>query len=369
MSPALSTALNEPMDKIARGCEILCMSGFKTPKNIKTFHQLLGKLPGPDADAFGAAEAREPQLTKPPGSLGRLEVIAHWLAAWQGQHPPEVENIAVRVFAGNHGVVAKGVSAYPPEVTAQMVANFEAGGAAVNQLCKAVGADLQVIAIDLDSPTADFTESPAMSEADFMAAVRRGMEAVPESADLLCVGEMGIGNTTSAAALAMGLYGGDAKDWTGPGTGVAGDAFSMKMDAVGDAVRQHAVHLADGLQALRHLGGRELAAMAGAIVAARMHRVPVLLDGYVVGAAAASLAAANPSALDHCMAAHVSAEPGHVRLLDLLGMPPLLDMNMRLGEASGAVLAVSLLKSAAACHSGMATFDEAGVSDKDAATH
>jgi len=338
------------------------------PQGLASFdhlRELLAAIPGPDAAALADAEEREPMLTKPPGSLGRLELIAHWLAAWQGRHPPSVENIAVRVFAGNHGVVARGVSAYPAEVTAQMVGNFAAGGAAVNQLCRSVGADLDVIALDLDTPTADFTEAPAMSEVEFLDAVGRGMAAVPEGADLLCVGEMGIGNTTSAAALALGLYGGDARDWTGPGTGVVGEAYKLKVSAVGDAVRHHAPHLGDGMEALRRLGGRELAAMVGAILQARLTRVPVLLDGYVAGAAAASLAASAPGALDHCLAAHISTEPGHRRLLDELRLTPLVDMNMRLGEASGAVLAAAIVKSAAACHTGMATFAEAGVSDKD----
>ncbi len=337
----------------------------QSPDSLAGLRDLLADLPGPDEAARARGLEREPQLTKPPGSLGRLETITHWLAAWQGRHPPAAETIAVRVFAGNHGVVARGVSAYPAEVTAQMVGNFLTGGAAVNQLCESVGASLDVIAIDLDKPTADFTKAPAMTEPEFMDAIGRGMAAVPDDADILCVGEMGIGNTTSAAALCMGLYGGGAADWTGPGTGVTGDAYDIKVQVVGDAVRHHAPHLADGLKALQRLGGRELAAMAGAIIQARLQRVPVLLDGYMAGAVAGALKAARPDVLDHCLAAHVSAEPGHRRLLDILEMEPLLDMNMRLGEASGAALAVSIIKAACACHNGMATFAEAGVSDKD----
>ncbi|MEK9726108.1 MAG: nicotinate-nucleotide--dimethylbenzimidazole phosphoribosyltransferase, partial [Rhodospirillaceae bacterium] len=240
-----------------------------------------------------------------------------------------------------------------------------AGGAAVNQLCKAAGASLDVIALNLDNPTADFTAEPAMTVDGFLAAVAAGMAAVPDDADLLCVGEMGIGNTTSAAALCMGLYGGDARDWTGTGTGVAGDAYEIKVKVVHDAVRHHAPHLADGLKALQRLGGRELAAIAGAVVKARYARVPVLLDGYMAGAAAAALKTAQPDALDHCLAAHVSAEPGHAMLLQALGMRPLLNLDMRLGEASGAALAINIVKAACACHTGMATFAEAGVTNKD----
>jgi len=358
------------MDKSAPDCEVAAMNSDtqlqSQPQSLGELRALMADLPGPDKPARLAALNREPQLTKPPGSLGRLEEIALWLATWQGRHPPTAEAVAVRVFAGNHGVVARGVSAYPAEVTAQMVGNFQVGGAAVNQLCKSVGASLDVIALDLDSPTADFTKTPAMTEAEFMDAIGRGMAAVPADADLLCVGEMGIGNTTSAAALCMGLFGGDARDWTGPGTGVSGDAYEIKVKVVGDAVRHHAPHLADGMKTLQRLGGKELAAMAGAVIAARLRRVPVLLDGYMAGAVAGTLKAAAPDALDHCLAAHVSAEPGHHRLLEILELTPLLDMNMRLGEASGAVLAVSLVKAAAACHTGMATFGEAGVSDKDA---
>ena len=343
------------------------MTSAANPNTLEAFHATLANLPGPDRDARAAAEAREPELTKPPGSLGRMEGVVRWLSQWQGRHPPTLETVAVRVFAGNHGVVARGVSAYPAEVTVQMVANFEAGGAAINQLSRSAGAELEVIALELDRPTADFTEGPAMDEAEFLAAVGRGMAAVPEGIDLLCVGERGIGNTTSAAAVAMGLYGGDAHDWTGPGTGVTGDAFDLKVRTVSLGIRHHAADLADGLEVLRRLGGRELAAMAGAIVAARRQRVPVLLDGFVAGAAAAALEVAAPGALDHCLAAHVSAEPGHRRLLEELKMAPLLDLGMRLGEASGAALAVNLVRAAAETHAGMATFAEAGVSGKDGA--
>ena len=332
---------------------------------IEELRGLLQELPGPDETAADAARTREPQLTKPPGSLGRLEAIAEWLAAWQGRHPPELSSVQVRVFAGNHGVVAKGVSAYPAEVTVQMVGNFQAGGAAVNQLCRQAGATLDVVALELDRPTADFTEAPAMTEAEFIAAFNAGMASVPDGCDLLGVGEMGIGNTTSAAAICHALFGGQAIDWTGPGTGVAGAALDAKAQVVADAVALHAEARSDGLEVLRRLGGRELAAMAGAIAAARLKRAPVLIDGYVASAAAAALQAVSADALDHALAAHVSAEPAHRDLLQRLGKPALLDFSMRLGEASGAALAIPLARAALACHAGMATFAEAGVSDKD----
>lgn len=339
---------------------------MSTPPQLQTLddiRRMLERLPGPDLSAGEAAMAREPQLTKPPGSLGRLEQLGHWLAQWQGRHPPVMESARAHVFAGNHGVVDQGVSAYPAEVTHQMVANFEAGGAAINQICRAFDIELAVDALDLENPTADFTKTPAMSEDECVAAIRRGMSVVEPGIDVLCLGEMGIGNTTSAAAICHALYGGEATEWTGPGTGVTGEAMAAKIRAVSGAVALHGP--TDGLDAMRCLGGRELAAIAGAVIAARLLKVPVLLDGYVSTAAAAVLEATRPGALDHCRVGHASTEPGHLRLLEKISQRPLLDMDMRLGEASGAALAVGLLKAACACHGGMATFAEAGVTDKD----
>ena len=334
-------------------------------ESLSEFSDLVLSLPAGDAAALASAQGREPQLTKPDGSLGRLEGISEWLAAWQGRHPPQVEHVKMVVFAGNHGVTAKGVSAFPPEVTGQMVANFDAGGAAINQLCKLQNAELAVISLDLETPTADFTEAPAMTEAETVAALNTGLAAVGDGLDLLCVGEMGIGNTTSAAAICHAVFGGEPEDWTGPGTGVNGDAFTNKINVVGDSTATHKEAMTDGAEILRHLGGREIAALVGAVVGARLNRTPVLLDGYVTGAAAAILHALNSKALDHCQVGHVSAEPGHIRLLRKLGKLPLLTLGMRLGEGSGAALAINILKAAAACHAGMATFGEAGVSDKD----
>jgi nicotinate-nucleotide--dimethylbenzimidazole phosphoribosyltransferase len=254
------------------------------------------------------------------------------------------------------------VSAYPAAVTAQMVRNFIAGGAAVNQLCRVVDADLRVYELNLDTPTGDIVETPAMSEEECARALAYGMMTVEPGIDALAIGEMGIANTTVAAALCMGLFGGDAAEWTGPGTGVVGAALEKKREVVAAAVARHQAEAGDPFDLLRRLGGLEFAAMAGAILAARMGRVPVVLDGFSAGAAAAVLYAADPRALDHCVAGHVSAEPGHRRLLDRIGKPALLDLGMRLGEASGATLALGILKAAVACHAGMATFGEAGVS-------
>ncbi len=329
---------------------------FQTLADVR---RLLADLPAPDQAAIAAAEARNGQLTKPPGALGRLERLAVWMAGWQGTDKPHADRPQIVIFAGNHGVTVKGVSAFPAEVTAQMVANFAHGGAAINQLARAFGARLDVRAIDLDRPTADFTEGPAMTEAEVVAALRTGFEAVDPAADLFVAGEMGIGNTTAAAAIATALYGGVG--WAGRGTGVDDAGLARKEAAVAAGVERHAQVLGDPLEVLRCLGGRELAAMAGAIAGARVHRIPVILDGFIATAAAAVLERAAPGALDHCVAGHQSAEGAHARLLEKLGKEPLLSLGLRLGEGSGAALAIGVVKGAVACHSGMATFAEAGV--------
>ena len=330
---------------------------------LDSLRAALRDLPAADAAAVQAAMARNGQLTKPPGALGRLEDLAIWMAGWQGTDRPHVDAPQVIVFAGNHGVTARGVSAFPAAVTEQMVLNFRAGGAAINQLARTFGARMDVHALSLDRPTADFTAEPAMTEAELLEAMRTGWDAVDPDADLLVTGEMGIGNTTSAAALAHAICGGAAADWVGRGTGVDDAGLALKAQVVAEGVALHPQARTDGIAALRCLGGRELAAMAGAILRARHLRIPVLLDGFICTAAAACLDAAQPGALDHCLAAHVSAESGHAPLLAHLGKAPILSLGLRLGEGSGAALAIGVIKGAVACHSGMATFAEAGVSE------
>ena len=325
---------------------------------------LLRTMPGPDEAAATAVREREAQLTKPAGSLGRLEDIAAWMAAWQGAARPHADQPLVAVFAGNHGVVAQGVSPFPQSVTQAMVANFAHGGAAINQICKTYGIGLKVFELALEIPTADITQAPALDEKACAATMAFGMEALASGTDLLCLGEMGIGNTTVAAAIYHALWGGKPEDWVGRGTGVDDEGLKRKAEAVRAAIALHKPHLGDPLEVLRRLGGREVAAMAGAILAARMQRVPVLLDGFVVCAAAAILFALDGRALDHCLAAHVSAEGAHAEVLRRLGKAPVLNLGMRLGEGSGAALAVGVVKCALACHNGMATFAEAGVAGK-----
>ncbi|MFG1213373.1 nicotinate-nucleotide--dimethylbenzimidazole phosphoribosyltransferase [Xanthobacter flavus] len=325
--------------------------------------QLVATLPGPNEGAREAALARQEQLVKPPGALGRLEAIAAHLSAWQGNSMPTVNRPMVAVFAATHGVADLGVSPYPGEVTKQMMATFTAGKAAVNQICATFDAGLRVFDLALDCPTPDITTNAALDEKACAATMAFGMEAIAGGSDLLCLGEMGIGNTTVAAAICHGLYGGTAEEWVGAGTGAAGEVLERKIAAVRAAVAFHKDHLSDPLEVLRRLGGREIAAIAGAIIAARHEKVPVVLDGFVVTAAAAVLHAMNPNALDHCLAGHVSAEKAHRQLLDRLGLVPLLDLGMRLGEGSGAALSIGVVKAAVACHRGMATFAEAGVSE------
>lgn len=331
--------------------------------SLAEFRALLSAAPSLDSEAKAGAEERNGQLTKPPGALGRLEDLAIWYASWRANPRPSIETPQVIIFAGNHGVCARGVSAFPPEVTVQMVANFEHGGAAINQLSKAFGADMSVVSLSLDTPTADFTTAPAMTEDEVVDALVAGWTAVKDTSDLLVVGEMGIGNTTAAAAVAAALFGGDAADWTGRGTGVDDEGLNRKTSAVADGLALHADVIADPLEALRCLGGRELAAMAGAIARARNLRIPVILDGFICTASAAALECAVAGSLDHTVAGHVSAEGAHAKLLAHLKKAPLLNLGLRLGEGSGAALAIGVLKGAIACHSGMLTFAEAGVSD------
>lgn len=329
--------------------------------SLAEFAAILQQAPEVDRQALDAAHDRNGQLTKPPGALGRLEDLAIWYAGWRGTPKPQIAAPQVVIFAGNHGVTAQGISAFPAEVTEQMVLNFQSGGAAINQLSSCFGARLDVHALQLDRPTADFIQGPAMSEDECVAALKTGWAAVDETSDLLVTGEMGIGNTTSAAAIALALYGGSGADWAGRGTGVDDAGLSRKAKVIEAGLAANPQAAGNGLEALRCLGGRELAAMVGAIARARMLRVPVILDGFICSAAAAALAHAVPGILDHTVAGHVSAEGAHKAILDQIGKKPLLSMDMRLGEGSGGALAISMLQAAVACHTGMATFAEAGV--------
>lgn len=329
-------------------------------ESLTQIADLADTLPTADEAAHARAAARQDSLTKPVGSLGRLEDIALFMAAWQGRDRPEIARAVALVFAGNHGICAQGVNPFPQEVTVQMVANFQAGGAAINQLCRANGADLSVIALDLDHPTADFTTGPAMTGAETLDALNRGAAAVDPKADILTLGEMGIGNSTVSAALCAALFGGEVAGWVGRGTGSDEAGVARKIDAI---TRGLALHQGGpALQTLAALGGREQAAICGAVLAARAARIPVILDGFICTAAVAPLFAVDRRLLDHCLIGHLSHEPGHARLLAAMGKTAILDFDMRLGEGTGAVLALGIVRAALACHNGMATFVDAGVS-------
>ena len=334
---------------------------FESPQ---AFAAALADLPGPDTAAREAAAARQAQLTKPAGSLGRLEEIALFMAGWQGKERPSLDRVRTTIFAGNHGVTRHGIRAFPADVTVQMVANFEAGGAAINQLAREAGLELRVIALDLDRPTADFTEAPAMAEDECLDALNRGAAMVEPGLDLLTVGEMGIGNSTAAAALCALSLGGDVRDWVGPGTGLDSAGIARKVAVIEQALAKHADVPPTAFETLRRLGGREIAAIAGAVLAARHAGVPVILDGFIACAALAPLVADQPALAEHCLAGHCSAEPGHRRLLHQFSLTPLLQLGMRLGEGSGAAVAVPIVRAALATHNGMATFAEASVSGK-----
>ncbi len=340
------------------------MTHAESGRPFADIERIVAELPGPDEAAAAAVRARDAVLTKPAGSLGRLEAIAEWVAAWQGREKPAITRPMVAVFAANHGIAARGVSAFPAAVTQQMVQNFAAGGAAINQICEAYGLGLKVFELALEQPTPDIVEADAFEESACAATIAYGMEAAAGGIDLLCLGEMGIANTSVAAAVYHALFGGEASDWVGRGTGVDDAGLERKAEAVAAAVSRIGAGNTP-LEVLCRLGGREIAAMVGAILAARSERVPVIVDGFVVTAAAAIVQAMRPDAIDHCLFAHSSAEAGHAAVLQKMGKTPLLDLGMRLGEGTGAALAAGIVKAAVATHTGMATFDEAGVAGKD----
>lgn len=311
---------------------------------------LLATLPPPHEDAVAALRARRLEFPEAPESLGRLDEIAEWLARWQGLASPLVNRPLIAIFATSHGLASRGICAEPQGFTRAMVDTLGAGGAAVNQLAQFQTAGLKVFDLALDLPTPDIAEDAALTEAACAATMAFGMEAIAGGTDLLCAGALGSGGETVAAALACALFGGEPRDW------VDADEFaSRRIAAIEAALAFHGSALADPLEALRRVGGREIAAIAGAIIAARFQRIPVLLDGFAACVAAGVLARVEPDALAHCIAAHRSGSPAHDRLLARIGKKPLLDMGIRLGDGTGAALAIGAVKAAAAIHRGMKT--------------
>jgi nicotinate-nucleotide--dimethylbenzimidazole phosphoribosyltransferase len=360
-----------------------------------TWLEMMAERIGPlDESAMTAAAARLDRLTKPPGSLGRLEGLAVQVAGITGLDLPRAERPAVVVFAGDHGVTGQGVSAYPADVTAQMVANFVVGGAAINVLARLAGAQIVVVDVGVSGPipgarpadgggarlvdlrvadgTADMTEEPAMTRTETIASMDAGRSVATEliggGVDILAVGEMGIGNTTSASALAAILTGRPPSELTGRGTGLDDVAVAHKVAVIERALDRRRPDAGDPLAVLAAVGGLEIAALVGAILAAAEARIPVVLDGFITGSAALVAAAIAPGVTPRLIASHVSAEPGHRIVLERLGLRPLFDLDLRLGEGSGAALALPLIRAACATLGEMATFDGAGVSGPNDAT-
>ena len=318
----------------------------------------LATMPPGDHDAANAVRTRAADILRPAGALARLDEVAAWVAEWQGTPTPAVRKPAALIFAADHGVAAAGVSAYPIDVTAAMLAAYRAGKSTVSAFAAVAGATVDAIDVGVGRPTGDIRFESAMSPERFDEACAAGRQAVEQlDADLLVLGEMGIGNTTAAAAVAAALAGGEIEAWVGRGTGVDDEGLQRKRDAVRLAVERIA-GMTDPLDVLREVGGAELVAMSAAIVAARLRHLPVVLDGYVVTAAALPVALSRPGAIDHCLVGHCSSEPGHRRLLDRLGKHPLLDLEMRLGEGSGAMAAVPLVAMACAGITEVPTFGE-----------
>ena len=317
------------------------------------FRTLLASLPPGNEAAAATVRTLFLKAEKPAGSLGRMEDIAAWLARWSGR-PPAVNRPLVAIFAGNHGVARHGISPRPIDATARAVELCAAGGAAINQICLAYDLGLKVFDLALDLPTGDITSEAALDERGCAATMAFGMEAIAGGADLLCLGDLGVGNSTVAAAISCLLYGGRGVDWVGAGSGADHAMQARKAATVDAAVALHGGHASDPLEVLRRVGGREFAAIAGAIIAARAERVPVILDGFASLAAAAVLHAANPGALDHCLLAQAPTEPGHAVVASRIGLAPVFDFGLAHGEATGAALAAGIVKAAALLSSGMA---------------
>jgi len=348
--------------------------------------EAIARIAPPDAAAEAEAQKRLDSLTKPQGSLGRLEELARRVAAIQGVVPPRVGRKRIFVFAADHGVTAEGVSAYPQAVTAQMTYNFLSGGAAINALARAFGVDLEVVdagvahdflpdknlrALKIRPGTDNFARGPAMSRADAETSVDAGIRCVEDAAAdekpfLFGVGEMGIGNTTSAAAILCALTGAAPHEAAGSGAGVDAAGWARKVAAIERGLAINRPDPKDAIDVLAKVGGFEIGAMAGAIVGAAALRIPLVLDGFIAGAAALLARGLCPGVIDFLFAAHLSAEKGHRALLHELGLVPLLDLGMRLGEGTGACLAMGIIEAAVKLMREMATFESAGITGKNA---
>ncbi|ABM45473.1 nicotinate-nucleotide--dimethylbenzimidazole phosphoribosyltransferase [Bartonella bacilliformis] len=329
-----------------------------TASPFDDFRTLLTNLPTPDEFIMTLAKKRQMQLTKLQGGLGKLGDIAVWYAGWRAEEKPIIRRPLVAIFSGNHGVTDENITPFPRSMTQQIVNNFAAGGGAINQICAAYDLGLKIFDLALEYPTMNITKDAAMDERSAAATMAFGMESIAGGIDLLCVGEMGIGNTTIASALCLALFGGDAEEWIDPGTGDVGEFYQRKVMAVKTAVFLHKDYLNDPFEVMRCLGGREIAAMVGAILAARMEKIPVILDSFVTTAAAAILYKMHPRALDHIIVGHISTNSAHRKLLEKIGKEPLLDLKVHLGEGIGAAMAAGVVKAAVLTHAQMAIFEQ-----------
>ncbi|WP_375650313.1 nicotinate-nucleotide--dimethylbenzimidazole phosphoribosyltransferase [Bartonella sp. OT172YNZD] len=329
-----------------------------TASPFDDFRALLTHLPIADEFSIILAKKRQKNLTKEQGTLGKLGDIAVWYAGWRGTEKPIVTRPLVAIFSGNHGIVEENVTPFPQSMTQKMVQNFASGGAAINQICIAYDLGLKIFDLALEYPTMNITKDAAMDERSAAATMAFGMESIADGADLLCIGEMGIGNTTIASALCLALFGGEVEEWTENGMESEGDFYQRKIAAVKTAISLHKDYFNDPFEIMRRLGGREIAAMVGAILAARMERIPVILDGFVATAAAAVLYKMHPKALDHTLVGHLSSETAHRKLLKKIGKEPLLDLGMHLGEGTGAAMAAGIVKAAVLIHAQMVVFKQ-----------
>lgn len=339
-----------------------------------------------DTEAMQQARERQDQLTKPQGSLGVLEELSVKLAGIQGSPQPQITKKVIIVMAGDHGVAAEGVSAFPQEVTPQMVANFVAGGAGINVLARHTGAEVRVVDVGVAAPvdipevinkkvrpgTANMVEGPAMSREEAVASIEAGIEMaeaeITAGADLLGTGDMGIANTTPSSAILTVFSGAGLEQTVGRGTGIGNEALENKRDVIRRTIEVNRPDRQDGLDVLARVGGLEIGGLAGVILGAAAARVPVIIDGFISGAAAMIAASLCPGSRDYMIASHVSVEPGHKLMLEELALKPMLFMNMRLGEGTGAALAASLVEASAKVLSEMATFTDAGVAEKSETT-
>ena len=332
--------------------------------NIEKFFKNMTEIPQFDHSIYNKAKELQKTLTKPIGSLGKLEDLATWMAGWQRIIKPVINNAHCLIFAGNHGIASNAVSAYPPEVTAQMVKNFKNGGAAINQLCDVAGLKLSIIPMELDNPTKDFSKELAMEKTEVISAMEIGFKSVPADCDLLILGEMGISNTTAASAISCAIFGESVESMTGIGTGLNKKQLQNKISIIKSSLKLHGRNFLNTISLLSCYGGREICGIVGSIIAARLNSIPVLLDGFVCTAAASALLLYDKKILDHCLISHLSTEPGHSKILSNLNKEPILDLKMRLGEGSGAAVASLIIKSALATHNGMSTFSNAEISKK-----